>query len=196
MNITTNTITMIMKVSESLFGLRRSPHSLRCKPSIDIEANTCRWGRDGDDGEDHYADDHDGDVGDDGDDDGLWWMQHGDEYVLSPVQTGHLYWGKHLQVMIVTKTMITIITIIIIIMMMMMKITTGDARLVERLAHTWTLVLELAPMSLSLFLCLRSNSLHDDDQRDGDDEQNPPSSAGHRDGLLDSFRLRSQSPGR
>ena len=76
-----------------------------------------------------------------------------------------------------TKT--TIITIIIIMMMMMMKITTGDAHLVERLAHTWTLVLELAPMSLSLFLCLRSKSLHDDDQRDGDYEQNPPSSAGH-----------------
>ena len=72
-----------------------------------------------------------------------------------------------------TKTMITIITIIIIIMMMMMKITTGDAHLAERLAHTWTLVLELAPMSLSLFLCLRSKSLHDDDQRDGDYEQNP-----------------------
>ena len=84
-----------------------------------------------------------------------------------------------MQVMIVTKTMITIITIIIIIMMMMMKITTGDAHLAERLAHTWTLVLELAPMSLSLFLCLRSKSLHDDDQRDGDYEQNPPSSAGH-----------------
>ena len=146
--------------------------------------------------DDEDDDDHDGDVGEDGDDGGLWWMQHGDEYVLSPVQIGHLYWGKHLQVMIVTKTMITIITIIIIIMMMMMKINTGDAHLAERLAHTWTLVLELAPMSLSLFLCLRSKSLHDDDQRDGDDEQNPPSSAGHWDGLLDSFRLRSQSPGR
>ena len=31
------------KVSEGLFGLRRSPHSLRCKPGIDIEKNTCRW---------------------------------------------------------------------------------------------------------------------------------------------------------
>ena len=74
-----------------------------------------------------------------------------------------IYIEANLQVMIVTKTMITIITIIIIIMMIMMKITTGDAHLAERLAHTWTLVLELAPMSLSLFLCLRSKSLHDDD---------------------------------
>ena len=31
------------KVSEGLFGLRRSPHSLRCKPGIDVEKNTCRW---------------------------------------------------------------------------------------------------------------------------------------------------------
>ena len=42
--ITITITTTITKVSESenLFGLRRSPHSLRCKPGIDIEANTCR----------------------------------------------------------------------------------------------------------------------------------------------------------
>ena len=35
--------TITNKVSEGLFGLRRSPHSLRCKPGIDVEKNTCRW---------------------------------------------------------------------------------------------------------------------------------------------------------
>ena len=52
---------MIIKVSESLFGLRRSPHSLRCKPGIDIEANTCRW----------LHHEHDYDYNDDDDNDDL-----------------------------------------------------------------------------------------------------------------------------
>jgi len=35
-------LTSAKEVSEGLFGLRRSPHSLRCKPGIDMERNTCR----------------------------------------------------------------------------------------------------------------------------------------------------------